>query len=159
MLLDIVYIKCCDCGIEIQKKSWNAIRCKTCALKKTLAGNRLRNKKNNYQYRRTYESKHAEKEKLRRTIWRKTDSGKLFKLNRNYSDRTGRTEKISLDEFKSIKEKYFNSCYLCCRKEPDIIITVDHIIPVSKGGLNTVDNIQLLCLSCNSKKGNKNTLS
>jgi 5-methylcytosine-specific restriction endonuclease McrA len=31
--------------------------------------------------------------------------------------------------------------------------TIDHIIPVSRGGTNDVDNLRLLCRSCNSKKG------
>ncbi|NET44579.1 MAG: HNH endonuclease [Okeania sp. SIO2B3] len=34
-------------------------------------------------------------------------------------------------------------------------LKADHIYPFSKGGLTTWDNLQLLCISCNSKKSNK----
>jgi len=34
-------------------------------------------------------------------------------------------------------------------------IEYDHILPRSKGGSNTVENIQLLCRQCNLKKGNR----
>ena len=34
-------------------------------------------------------------------------------------------------------------------------LKADHIYPFSKGGLTTWDNLQLLCIFCNSQKSNK----
>lgn len=36
-------------------------------------------------------------------------------------------------------------------------LTVDHVVPVSRGGSHDVSNMQPLCLSCNCAKGNRSS--
>jgi hypothetical protein len=59
---------------------------------------------------------------------------------------------ITIEEWGSIKKKYNYQCLSCGRKEPDIKLTQDHIVPLSRMGSNLASNIQPLCRSCNSKK-------
>lgn len=41
------------------------------------------------------------------------------------------------------------------RIEPNLLLEVDHIYPVSKGGLSIPENLQTLCWKCNRSKSNK----
>jgi 5-methylcytosine-specific restriction endonuclease McrA len=44
-----------------------------------------------------------------------------------------------------------NSTYI----EPNLLLEIDHIIPVSKGGYTVEENLQTLCWKCNRAKSNK----
>lgn len=47
-------------------------------------------------------------------------------------------------------------CVRCGRgREDGVKLHVDHIVPVSRGGKSTMDNLQTLCEDCNCGKGNK----
>lgn len=41
---------------------------------------------------------------------------------------------------------------LACGDRP-AKLTIDHVVPVSRGGSSLIDNLQPLCLSCNVAKG------
>ena len=47
-------------------------------------------------------------------------------------------------------------CNGCLVHFPFRNLTVDHVVPQSKGGTDHESNLQLLCGACNSKKGNRN---
>ena len=68
--------------------------------------------------------------------------------------------KFTSKDWREILEKYNYKCNVCEGKEPFMgqfyeFLTVDHIIPLFRGGSNNKDNIQPLCGSCNSRKGNR----
>jgi len=59
---------------------------------------------------------------------------------------------------KQIKERDNYTCCQCgnsIHEEPNLLLEIDHIIPVSKGGLTQEDNLQTLCWKCNRSKGAK----
>lgn len=45
-----------------------------------------------------------------------------------------------------------STCVMCGRKAPEVVLHVDHIVPVSEGGTTTLDNLQTLCADCNLGK-------
>ena len=57
--------------------------------------------------------------------------------------------KISVEDWREIKKKYNYRCAICGVKEgPNIILTIDHIVPISQGGKNIKENIRPLCKKC-----------
>ena len=71
----------------------------------------------------------------------------------NYRARVrGNGGKHTAKEWRDLCHKYGNKCLCCGSCER---LTKDHVVPVSRGGVNTIDNLQLLCKSCNSKKNNR----
>nr|WP_317983938.1 HNH endonuclease signature motif containing protein [Nocardia colli] len=57
-----------------------------------------------------------------------------------------------------IKERDRYTCRYCSvslAAEPHLLLEVDHVMPVSKGGLTAPDNLQTLCWRCNRTKSNK----
>jgi hypothetical protein len=71
---------------------------------------------------------------------------------RRYAREKGAIGSHTLEEWEELKAKYGYRCAICKERKP---LTKDHIIPLSGGGTDYIENIQPLCRNCNSKKWKK----
>mgnify|MGYP003394140678 CR=1 FL=1 len=60
----------------------------------------------------------------------------------------------------ALQKLYGNRCFWCqaqLHDNPDSAWkqTIDHHIPLSRGGPHEMDNLRLVCIRCQGKKGNK----
>jgi hypothetical protein len=83
---------------------------------------------------------------------------RIIKSNLNHelierTSRNGVSPKIRHDVFK-------RDCFKCRHcgsspaNDPKVILMIDHIQPITKGGKDSLDNYQTLCNYCNAGKGN-----
>ena len=84
--------------------------------------------------------------------YQKTEAGKRVHRQYKYLSRNNKAGKIDWIEWENKIMKLGNKCQNCGTIKN---ITIDHIIPLSKGGGNNIENLQPLCRSCNCRK-NKN---
>ncbi len=55
----------------------------------------------------------------------------------------------------SIFERDKNVCQYCGKSFPKSHLTIDHVIPQSRGGADTWENLVLACLACNVRKADR----
>lgn len=81
-------------------------------------------------------------------------SGQIGKHAHTKRQRSAMTQDLR----EAIKKRDNYTCQKCGNsvlKEPNLLLEIDHIIPVAEGGETVADNLQTLCWRCNRKKGSK----
>ncbi len=76
----------------------------------------------------------------------------LLKCNMRRAIKNKTPGTYTLKEWELLKLKYKYTCPKCGKKEPEIKLAADHIVPLNVGGTNYIENIQPLCKSCNCSK-------
>ena len=74
--------------------------------------------------------------------------------SRYHARRLNAEGSFTVEEFRQKCEEYDYKCAYCGIEDADL--TIDHVIPLSRGGTDYISNIVPACLSCNSRKKDKN---
>ncbi|MGC2235772.1 MAG: HNH endonuclease [Pyrinomonadaceae bacterium] len=77
---------------------------------------------------------------------------RMYKRQMLIPQTESQTRHIAQDIKSAVWQRDQGKCVQCGAMS---YLEFDHIIPFSKGGANSINNVQLLCRNCNSKKGNK----
>jgi len=101
------------------------------------------------QYRR-YRSEHKLEYQEYMRLYNKAHPEKHVEYNRRRRAwLAGSDGNFTEEEFKLLCKAFDNKCVYCHQELP---LTPDHIVPLSKGGGNSIENITPACLSCNCRK-------
>lgn len=65
-----------------------------------------------------------------------------------------RTQLTKSQRFEIFKRDMF-TCQYCGKSAPEVILEVDHVIPIAEGGTNDAFNLITSCRDCNRGKGKK----
>jgi 5-methylcytosine-specific restriction endonuclease McrA len=102
-----------------------------------------------------YNAKHKEEKAARQQVRRQTPEGRKVarRHNHNYkARRRGLVADLTQEQWEKILLDFSNECAYCGDTRD---LEQDHIIPVSRGGGYTKENIIPACRSCNASKGDK----
>ena len=120
--------------IKIYQKQWREKNKKKVLLKDR--NNYIKNKKH-------YDSYRAEWRNKNRLKWNS------YRRARDVKKKNNGIFLILDKEFRKLNQQ---SCFYCGSKEQ---LTIDHIIPIVRGGRHSIGNILIACKSCNSRKSKK----
>lgn len=103
-----------------------------------------------------YRQQNKEKLSERARRWRQTERGKILKRaahRRRRAHKRNAPGSFTPEQFQEQIERQKQKCYYCGKRSS--MWHPDHVVPLSRGGSNSIDNIVAACPTCNLKKHNK----
>ena len=118
--------------------------------------NYQKNKKRQLELRKERYQKNKKEIIQQNSLYTKTPNG--IAVRRAITVNSRRKKIGRIDDIERVKTKDLfdllkrhKKCMFCSSND---FLEIDHIVPLSKGGKNVIENLQILCRKCNRVKGN-----
>jgi len=90
--------------------------------------------------------------KTKHKAWSDTDLNRLYEAVKRHTERHYR-QPIEYGDYLKLLWQVEHRCAKCGSAPPDVVLHIDHVIPVALGGTSKRTNLQFLCSTCNLQKG------
>lgn len=77
-----------------------------------------------------------------------SEADRIYQANKK-ARKLGVVGELSVKDWLEVLSAWGSSCLKC---GSDHLVEIDHVVPLSKGGMNVKENIQPLCSDCNKRK-------
>jgi len=96
----------------------------------------------------SWQKRNPDKKKKYNQNYKKNNKTKVNEINsrRRATRKNAQAFMISKKDFRKLK----NDCCFSCGAKTEL--SLDHIIPLKRGGTHGIGNLQILCISCNCSK-------
>lgn len=99
-----------------------------------------------------WRAENAERHRANASAWAQANPERAALASRLKKQRRRGAGTLTAADWQAVLDLYGAACLACGSDAPP---TIDHVVPISRGGTNTVDNVQPLCGPCNFRKGTK----
>lgn len=101
-----------------------------------------------------WKSENKERHRLESIRWRKENPERWKEIVRRKEYKRKGGGKLPPGAYKTLVKLYGESCLRCGAVDD---LTIDHVTPIALGGKSNLDNLQILCRSCNSSKSSRSS--
>lgn len=144
-------LECGHCGASMAHKRAGAVYCsRSC---KSMAGSRRRDAREPDRNAVRYQA-----ERERRIAYaieygrRRPEVGKASRARRKALAREAGILEVSARDWRRLCARHDQRCFYCSERK---LLTMDHVIPIIRGGRHSIGNIVPACVSCNSSKSRR----